>query len=1259
MDSQETASNAAESPSDRELSAVKSNPPLPSVYRARPQGPPGLPRHPVNNGPVAQPRPSGQQHQQIRFDTRQASPVQFGQVRPYGPPRPPAGSFPQKSPQQQGQHPPIVLNPRFPSPSVQRSQLGPRPPHPGPYPAPKFQGNVQRPQHPRPEYPNGPYQPRPDHPNVPQQGRNPDVLVQKRLQRDESLLSIPQQSLPIKREDKPLSAPRIVVEKMADVDSSRKPRQLESPASKERTEQRENAENDDDDDDVVMDGKSPRANGNVGKGDLIEESKLSESDVQSARRPENAATHGKIGTIAEKIGQKISSEEKPVKDSNVKERDNRLSAKSNEEERDKLLDKREVDKIGDQLDEPERKLVEDQAQKENANKEKVTKPTTHTETNPSSVVEDIVAKLNNSNAEQSTKKSEETKSGRSEEEPGVALIAKSNEGDRKVQAPAKSPDRSPRTDLKSSTLPDKSRAEAEFGQEGVSKSPEQLRGSSPANTGKEQSDRELKTPCSVSQSNSPASTPVKVNQTREKHDLVSAPETKLDVDLLKETREAKNALQEPKESNTPMEMDQKKSEQEPAEPLKLEKSSEKERSSDLSHSPREKELNDPSSKPPNKSASVTEKSSAESVLENFKSDDPRDTLETCVASVASSPPASQREEASETQKSSPNAADDSVKGFDNGEQRSLSIKSSSPRDPRSPVSPKSPVEDEKLEENERKADDKTTSDSKSLPKPAKSPKVQRAPTPAKRNEKSEKKSPKTPEVENGSVTNESVQSNAEPTTNGVGDSPTKKSPSKSKEADKRSTAGSPIKSPSKSVKSLPRTPETPSSTAGQEKKKLPMNKIQVGAAPSPNLKTVRSKIGSLENASYKPGGGKVKIENRKLDFSKAQPKIAAKNEKYTPSGGDKKIAQMKLQWNAKPKVGSLENATYKPGGGDKKIETVKLDFKDKAKPKVGSKDNAKHIPGGGGVKSSATPPKTPQDPSNDIQTQKIDIKAESKIGSLDNVKHKPGGGDKKIFNDKDYLRQTGTNPESLCGSGSQENLAEETNSSGEQAKDDFPQPPPSTPTKARNLRSPSMVTPKAVRSSLAKSPETVGLKRSSPPLQTTETENRNKKNPSSENENVIKGKTAKSPINSSNTESKNLGNRTAKSPVSPPVPNNDQLESPEDKTTKSPISSRPPSSRLKNLEEKVAKSPTSSRPPSSISRSSEERAIKSPNSPRSPNSLRIKSPDKSSSHMSGKSSPKELRLPKLAPSPTSHETTTLSEVSTKISLPKLTERVTH
>ncbi|XP_043261288.1 microtubule-associated protein tau isoform X2 [Colletes gigas] len=349
----------------------------------------------------------------------------------------------------------------------------------------------------------------------------------------------------------------------------------------------------------------------------------------------------------------------------------------------------------------------------------------------------------------------------------------------------------------------------------------------------------------------------------------------------------------------------------------------------------------------------------------------------------------------------------SVKGFDNGQKRSLST-------PETPVSPKSPTGSVKLANEEKKTvvedsidetkdDDKKTHDLK-IPLKSSTPNIQKSPSAAEMDKKSEKKFTETPGIQNGNAIDESVQSNMVSVTNGVEDSPTKQSLSKSKEIDKKSNAGSPVKSPSKSIKSLPRTPETPSSTTGQDKKKLPMNKVQVGSAPSPNLKTVRSKIGSLENASYKPGGGKVKIENRKLDFSKAQPKIAAKNEKYTPSGGDKKIAQVKLQWNAKPKVGSLENATYRPGGGDKKIETVKVDFKDKAKPKVGSKDNAKHIPGGGSVK---------------IQTQKIDIKAESKIGSLDNVKHKPGGGDKKIFNDKDYLRQTGSNVESLSGSGSQ------------------------------------------------------------------------------------------------------------------------------------------------------------------------------------------------------------------------------------------------
>lgn len=186
----------------------------------------------------------------------------------------------------------------------------------------------------------------------------------------------------------------------------------------------------------------------------------------------------------------------------------------------------------------------------------------------------------------------------------------------------------------------------------------------------------------------------------------------------------------------------------------------------------------------------------------------------------------------------------------------------------------------------------------------------------------------------------------------------------------------------------PKSPETPASAT--EKKKVPMNKIQVGSAPSPNLKVVKSKIGSLENATHKPGGGNIKIENRKIDFSTTSSRVTAKNDAYLPGGGDKKIQQQKLNWSAKSKIGSLENTTHKPKGGDKKIDVVKLDFKEKAKPKIGSKDNIKHVPGGGEVK---------------IETKKMDIKVQSKVGSLDNIKHKPGGGDKKIYDDKDYLRQ--------------------------------------------------------------------------------------------------------------------------------------------------------------------------------------------------------------------------------------------------------------
>ena len=69
-----------------------------------------------------------------------------------------------------------------------------------------------------------------------------------------------------------------------------------------------------------------------------------------------------------------------------------------------------------------------------------------------------------------------------------------------------------------------------------------------------------------------------------------------------------------------------------------------------------------------------------------------------------------------------------------------------------------------------------------------------------------------------------------------------------------------------------------------------MNKIVVGMSPSPNLRKTSSKIGSLANSSHRPGGGQVKIENRKLDWNVGARTVNLNNN-YTPGGGDKKVCR--------------------------------------------------------------------------------------------------------------------------------------------------------------------------------------------------------------------------------------------------------------------------------------------------------------------------------------------------------------------------------
>ncbi|CAO2624849.1 Microtubule-associated protein 2 [Lemmus lemmus] len=167
--------------------------------------------------------------------------------------------------------------------------------------------------------------------------------------------------------------------------------------------------------------------------------------------------------------------------------------------------------------------------------------------------------------------------------------------------------------------------------------------------------------------------------------------------------------------------------------------------------------------------------------------------------------------------------------------------------------------------------------------------------------------------------------------------------------------------------SYPRTPHTPGTPKSailvpSEKKvaiirtppKSPATPKQLRLInqPLPDLKNVKSKIGSTDNIKYQPKGGQVRILNKKIDFSKVQSRCGSKdNIKHSAGGGNVQIVTKKIDLShVTSKCGSLKNIRHRPGGGRVKIESVKLDFKEKAQAKVGSLENAHHVPGGGNVK---------------------------------------------------------------------------------------------------------------------------------------------------------------------------------------------------------------------------------------------------------------------------------------------------------------------
>uniref|UniRef100_A0A8D1X7F5 Microtubule-associated protein n=1 Tax=Sus scrofa TaxID=9823 RepID=A0A8D1X7F5_PIG len=92
------------------------------------------------------------------------------------------------------------------------------------------------------------------------------------------------------------------------------------------------------------------------------------------------------------------------------------------------------------------------------------------------------------------------------------------------------------------------------------------------------------------------------------------------------------------------------------------------------------------------------------------------------------------------------------------------------------------------------------------------------------------------------------------------------------------------------------------------------SRLQTAPGPMPDLKNVRSKIGSTENLKHQPGGGKVQIINKKLDLSNVQSKCGSKdNIKHVPGGGSVQIVYKPVDLSkVTSKCGSLGNIHHKP-----------------------------------------------------------------------------------------------------------------------------------------------------------------------------------------------------------------------------------------------------------------------------------------------------------------------------------------------------------
>ncbi|KAH3703214.1 uncharacterized protein LOC127859333 [Dreissena polymorpha] len=208
----------------------------------------------------------------------------------------------------------------------------------------------------------------------------------------------------------------------------------------------------------------------------------------------------------------------------------------------------------------------------------------------------------------------------------------------------------------------------------------------------------------------------------------------------------------------------------------------------------------------------------------------------------------------------------------------------------------------------------------------------------------------------------------------------------------------------------------------------------------PRYSYVGSRVGSLDNAEYQPGGGTHKVPSFKLKWE-AEAKIGSlpatsRTEKspelklpsitprfgasadsesfttihYTPGGNV--VLRKQRYSDARSQVGSLDNLSHSPGGGSVEIPKNKIKWNQKAK--IGSLDNVTHLPKSSNVQIFSEKPKWQTEPKvNTLENADYVPKkgkfrvpnfnkdwnksAAPKIGSLSNANHTPGGGNVQII----------------------------------------------------------------------------------------------------------------------------------------------------------------------------------------------------------------------------------------------------------------------